>query len=209
VGSIGTESWTIVLKDGTKDVVKVDAETKIAGSSKVGDEVDVLFRPLPDGSALALLIAASVPLPTIPTERYEGVVKAIGPTSWTVGPKAGDRPDRLFAVSEKTTILGNPRVGDQVGILAERQSDGSFLAIVITKTTSISDAATQVVFEGVLNRSAADGSMGFGTWLVGDTRVLVSRLTAVLGEPKVGDRVRVEGFRVRDGSVMASRITKL
>ena len=51
--------------------------------------------------------------------------------------------------------------------------------------------------------------MGIATWLVGETKVIVSRLTIVLGEPKVGDRVRVEGLRVRDGSVMAARIAKL
>ena len=210
VEAIGTVSWTIVLRDGTKSVVKVDAETKVVGGPKVGDEVDILARQLPDGSILALLIAGFVPPPTVPTERYEGVVKAIGTTSWTVGPKAGDGPDRLFAVSEKTTILGGPKVGDEVGVLAAKQSDGSSLAIVITKTVSAPDVATQVAFEGVLNRIAADGSMmGIATWLVGETKVVVSRLTIVLGDPKVGDRVRVEGFRVRDGSVMASKITKL
>ena len=210
VEAIGTVSWTIVLRDGAKSVVKVDAETKVVGGPKIGDEVDILARQLPDGSILALLIAGFVPPPTVPTERYEGVVKAIGTTSWTVGPKAGDGPDRLFAVSEKTTILGSPKVGDEVGVLAAKQSDGSFLAIVITKAVSAPGVATQVAFEGVLNRIAADGSMmGIATWMVGDTKVVVSRLAIVLGEPRVGDRVRVEGFRVRDGSVMASKITKL
>ena len=61
-------------------------------------------------------------------------MKAIGTTSWTVGPKAGDGPDRLFAVSETTRILGDPKVGDEVGVLAEKQADGSYLAIVIAKT---------------------------------------------------------------------------
>ena len=209
VEAIGTVSWTIALRDGTKSVVKVDAETKVVGGPKVGDEVDILARQLPDGSVLALLIAGFVPPPTVPTERYQGVVKAIGTTSWAIGPKAGDRRDRLFAVSEKTTILGNPKVGDEVGVLAEKRADGSFLAIVIAKAASAPDVAAQVTFEGVLNRIAADGSMGVATWLVGDTKVLVSRLTIVLGEPKIGDRVRVEGLRVRDGSVMATRIAKL
>lgn len=211
VESIGTDSWTLVLRDGTKTVVKVDAETKVVGGPKVGDQVDVLARQLPDGSVLALLIAGFVPPPIAPTERYEGVVKAIGTASWTVGPTAGDGPDRLFAVGEKTRILGDPRVGDQVGVLAQRQADGSYLALVIARAALAPTVPKAVAFEGVLHRIAQAGTTGaaISTWLVGETKVTVSRLTVVLGEPKVGDRVRVEGLLVRDGSVMASRIAKL
>ncbi|HYN41316.1 MAG TPA: DUF5666 domain-containing protein [Thermoanaerobaculia bacterium] len=210
VESIGIVSWTIVLRDGTKSVVKIDAETKVVGSPKAGDVVDVLARQLPDGSLVAILIAGFVPPPTVTMERYQGVVKAIGPTSWTIGPKAGDGPDRLFGVSAKTRFLGDPKVGDEVGVLAEKQSDGSYLATVIAKVTPGPATTPAVTFEGVLNRISAEGSMGgLGTWLVGDTKVMVSRLTIVLGGPKVGDKVRVEGLRTPDGTVMATRITKL
>ncbi|MBK6403916.1 MAG: hypothetical protein IPF66_02080 [Holophagales bacterium] len=211
VESIGTDSWTLVLRDGTKSVVKVDAETKIVGGPKVGDQVDVLARQMPDGSVLALLIAGFVPPPTVQTERYEGMVKAIGTTSWTVGPTAGDGPDRLFAVSEKTRILGDPKVGDQVGVLAQRQTDGSYLALVIARAALGPAVPKAVTFEGIVHRITREESMGAAipTWLVGATTVTVSRLTVILGEPKVGDRVRVEGLLVRDGSVMAARIVKL
>lgn len=134
VDSIGTESWTLVLRDGTKTVVKVDAETKVVGNPKVRDEVDVLVRQLPDGSLLALLIAKAPITPPV---------------------------------------------------------------------------ATEVAFEGIVARIAADGPLGTATWLVGETKVLVSPVTTVRGEPGIGDRVRVEGFRGRDGVVMASRIAKL
>jgi hypothetical protein len=209
VEAIGTVSWTIALRDGTKSMVKVDAETRVVGAPKVGDEVDVLARQLPDGSLVAILIAKSIPPPTVPTERYQGIVRAIGPTSWTIGPKAGDGPDRLFAVSSKTRILGDPKIGDEAGVLAEKQADGSYLAIVIAKVTLAPPVGTAVAVEGTLNRIAPDGSMGLATWLVGDTKVIVSRMTTVRGEPKVGDRVRVEGIRGPDGSVMATRVTKL
>lgn len=211
VESIGTDSWTLVLRDGTKSIVKVDAETKVVGNPKVGDQVDVLARQLPDGSVLALLIAGFVPPPTFQTERYEGVVKAIGTTSWTVGPRAGDGPDRLFAVGERTKIVGDPKVGDQVGVLAQRQADGSYLALVIARAALGPSVPKAVAFEGIIHRITREESMGAAipTWLVGETTVTVSRLTVILGEPKVGDRVRVEGLQVRDGSVMAARIAKL
>ena len=209
VEAIGTVSWTIALRDGSKSVVKVDAETKIVGSPKVGDEVEVLARQLSDGSLVAILIARSVPPPHFPMERYQGVVKAIGPAAWTIGPKAGDGPDRLFAVSAKTRILGDPKIGDEVGVLAEKQADGSYLAIVIAKVALAPPVGAVVAFEGTLNRIATDGSAGLATWLVGDTNVIVSRMTSVRGGPKIGDPVRVEGIRGPDGSVMATKIAKL
>jgi len=209
VESIGTVSWTIVLKDGTKSVVKVDAETKIVGDPKVGDEVDILARQQSDGSLLALLIAAVVPPPTVPAEQYQGMVKSIGTTSWTVGPRVGEGPDRIFAVNGTTKVLGDPKVGDEVGVLAVKQTDGSFLAILIAKSATVPPVPAPVTFEGVVNRITADGSMGLATWLVGDTKVTVSRMTIVAGSPKVGDKVRVEGLKGMDGAVMAARVTKL
>lgn len=209
VEAIGSESWTIVLRDGTKSVVKVDTETKVVGGPKVGDVVDIVGRTLSDGSVLALVIASFVPPPTVPTERYQGVVKATGATSWTVGPKAGDGPDRLFAVNAKTRILGDPKAGDEVGVLAQAQADGSSLAIVIARTVPSPDISTQVTFEGVLVSMTADGTAGVATWRVGETKVIVSRMTVVVGNPRIDDRVRVEGLTLRDGSVMAARVTKL
>lgn len=209
VEAIGSESWTIVLRDGTKSVVKVDTETKVVGGPKVGDVVDIVGRTLSDGSVLALVIASFVPPPTVPTERYQGVVKTTGATSWTFGPKAGEGPDRLFAVNAKTRILGDPKVGDEVDVLAQAQADGSFLAIVIARTVPPPDVSTRVTFEGVLVSMTADGTAGVATWRVGETKVIVSRMTVVVGNPRVDDRVRVEGLTLRDGSVMAARVTKL
>lgn len=209
VGTIGTDAWTIVLADGSRSTVKVDAETKVVGDPKVGDEVDVLLRLLPDGSVLATLIVKFVAPPTVPTERYQGIVKSISPTSWTIGPAAGAGPDRLFAVNEATRILGDPKVGDAVGVLAQKRSDGSFLAVVIAKETVAPPVGTPVAFEGTLNRIDTEGAAGLSTWLVGETKVLVTRMTTVAGAPKVGDTVRVEGFRGPDGVVMAARIAKL
>ncbi len=214
VEAIGTASWTIVLRDGTKSMVKVDAETKVVGSPKIGDEVDVLARQLSDGSLVAILIAAFVPPPTVQMERYQGVVKAVGPASWTIGPKAGDGPDRLFAVSGRTRILGDPKVGDEVGVLAEKQADGSYLALVIAKV-AVTPPVAAVSFDGVVKSitlsasSTPAGATMVGTWVVDTTKVLVSRLTVVRGNPKVGDKVHVEGLKNADGTVAAALVAKI
>jgi len=207
VDSIGTDSWTIAHPDDSTTVVKVDSATKIVGDPKVGDTVEVLARTQPDGSLLAVLIAGFVPPPVLPTERYTGVVKEIGATSWTLGPKVGDGPDRVFAVNERTRILGSPAVGDEVGVLAQRQADGSHLALLIAKAVLAPPPLAEVAFDGVVKRV----SPGYpaGTWLVDETKVVVSRTTLVKGRPGVGDTVHVEGLRNPDGVVLARSIEKL
>lgn len=214
VASIGTDSWTITVKDGSKAAVKVSSETKVVGEPKVGDEVDVLARKQSDGSLLALLIAKFVAPPTVPTERYQGVVKSISTTSWTIGPKVGEGPDRIFAVNAQTKIVGDPKVGDEVGVLAQPQADGSYLAVAIVKVT-VAPPVNLVSFDGVVksitpaSASTPAGTAMAATWVVDTTKVLVSRVTVVKGEPKVGDKVHVEGLKNADGTVAAALIAKV
>lgn len=211
VASIGTASWSITLKDGTAQAVKVDAQTKFVGEPKVGDEVDVLASRQSDGTLLALLIAKTVAPPAADFERYQGTVKSISTTSWTVGPKVGDGPDRLFAVSAKTQIVGDPKVGDEVNVLAQKQADGSYLALVIAKVLPTVPVGA-VSFDGVVKSIAPPSSatgMGGAVWVVDATKVLVTRATTVTGDPKVGDRVHVEGLAAPGAPVAAKSITKL
>lgn len=202
VGAIGTDSWTLVLPDGTESVVKVDAATKIVGNPAVGDEVDVLARRQADGTLLAVVILKEVEPPAVGTERFEGIVKVIGETSWTIGPKAGDGPDRVFAVNERTKILGDPVVGDEVGVLAQRQPDGTSLALVIAEAI-VAPPVAEVTLEGVVKRIS--GAM----WQVDDTQVSVTRATVIRGNPGVGDTVRVTGVRMRQSVVLARLVEKL
>lgn len=211
VASIGTASWTITLADGAAQPVSVDARTKVVGDPFVGDTVDVLAQKQADGTLLALLISKTVVPPAAEFARYQGVVKSISTTSWTVGPKGGDGPDRVFAVNEKTQIVGSPAVGDEVGVLAQRRSDGSYLALVIAKVLPPVPVA-EVSFEGLVKSivgPASSTGAGAAVWTVDATRVLVTRATAVRGAPKVGDRVRVTGMRAPDGSVAARLVEKV
>ena len=206
VGSVGTESWTIVAADDTTTVVKVGTETKFNGDPKVGDTVDVLARRQSDGSLLAILIMKSVLPPTVETERFNGTVKAISTTSLTVGPKAGNRPDRLFTVNGETQLVGAPKVGDDVSVLARKQADGSWLALVVAKTATAGPTRMEVAFDGVVKSVAASPLKA--SWVVGTTEVFVTPMTRVKGDPRVGDTVHVEGLKSSDGSVWAKSIEK-
>lgn len=205
VASIGETAWTITLGDGSTVTVKIGPETKVTGSPKVGDTVDVLARPQSDGSLLAVAILRSIPPPSTSFERFEGVVKTIGPTAWTIAPKDGG-PDRTFAVDGSTKVLGSPVAGDRVGVLARKLEDGSWLAVVIAKATVSGPARAEVEFEGVV-KSISPGNPT-GVWIVGETKVVVTRMTVVRGDPKVGDTVEVEGLRNPDGVVQAEKIEK-
>lgn len=205
VASIGETAWTLTLADGSTLAVKVGTETKVTGAPKVGDTVDVLARPQSDGSLLAVAILKSVPPPAVTFERFEGVVKAIGATAWTISPKGGGS-DRTFAVDGETKVLGGPAVGDAVGVLAKKLDDGTWLAVVIAKTMLSGPARTEVEFEGVV-KSIPPGHPT-GVWIVGETKVVMTARTVVRGAPKVGDTVEVEGLRNPDGVVQASKIEK-
>lgn len=206
VASIGETAWTITLADGSTLAVTVGAETKVTGAPKVGDTVDVLARPQSDGSLLAVAILRSVPPPVVTLERFEGVVKSIGTTAWTIVPKDGGA-ERTFAVDGQTKILGSPAVGDAVGALAKKLDDGTWLAVVIAKATHVGPARNEVEFVGVV-KSVSPGRPS-GVWIVGETKVVVTSRTVVRGEPKVGDTVEVEGLKNPDGVVQASKIEKL
>ncbi len=207
VDKIGTESWTILGPADEVTVVKIGPDTKIVGEPKVGDAVEVLARRSSDGSLLAVLIAKAVPPPAVSTERYRGIVKEIQPAAWTIGPAVGLGPDRLFAVNERTRFLGEPKLGNEVDVLAQRQADGSWLALVIARTTLTDPGRIEVQLDGVV-KEIQPGRVA-GTWLVDDTKVVVSPITVVRGNPRVGDRVHVEGWKSPDGSVLAKLVAKL
>jgi len=130
VKSIGTESWVITASSGSDITVNVNAQTRIIGSPKVGDSVDVLANVDSANNYVAISI---MPSPAPPTQmRISGVVKSIGATTWVIGPAVGLGPDFLVQVNAQTKIVGDPKVGDHVDVVVLAGRDG-FLAISITK----------------------------------------------------------------------------
>lgn len=129
VKSIGTDSWVITNSQGTDITVVINPQTKIIGSPKVGDTVDVLANVDSANNYVAISIIGEIPLPQM---HLSGVVKSIGATQWVIGPAVGLGPDFLVQVNAQTKIVGNPQVGDHVDVVV--QPGTIFVAISITKT---------------------------------------------------------------------------
>lgn len=130
VKSIGTDAWVITDSRGRDISVSVNAQTKILGSPKVGDSVDILANVDSANNYVAISISIS-PAPTGQI-RLTGVVKSITGTQWVIGPAVGLGPDFLVQVNAQTRIIGNPQVGDRVEVVAQPGREG-FIAISITK----------------------------------------------------------------------------
>jgi hypothetical protein len=131
VKSIGADSWVITDGNGKDIVVVLNAQTKIIGDPKLGDEVDVLINVDSASSNVAVSIMKSI---TTPLQIHlSGWVSSISATSWTIsGPPGSMAPAFLIQVNAQTKISGDPRVGDRVDVIAKRSSTG-FVALSITK----------------------------------------------------------------------------
>lgn len=128
VESIGAESWTVKTERETITLV-VNAQTKIAGSPKVGDTVEVLYTIDSAHRYVAVSIIKFERLtPTF--QHFHGRVKTIGATSWTV---TVDGADRTFTVNENTKIMPGIAVGDPVDVVAVKRDDGTLLALTIVR----------------------------------------------------------------------------
>ena len=123
---IESDVWVI---DDTS--VRIDAQTRIAGSPKVGDTVEVLYRV--DNSHVNVAIAiVKLERPTIPqVTRISGRVRTIGAASWTITRENG--ADVQVAIERHTVIQPFITTGDRVEILAQQHENGTYTAILIAK----------------------------------------------------------------------------
>ena len=211
VVSEGSTSWVIAALGATtastaavNTTVKIDSSTKIVGSPALGDTVEVVATKQSDGSLLALGITkVAVPPPTPVTLR--GTVVSESSTSWVIAalgatPGATAAVNTTVKVDSSTKIVGSPAVGDTVEVVATKASDGSLLALVITKVAVPSAVTLQGVVVSIKGME----------WTVGNTKVNVTPLTVIVGSPKVGDTVKVQGIQLGASSVVeAAIITKL
>jgi len=128
VKSIGTDSWVITDSRHGDTTILVNAQTKILGSPKVGDTVDVLANV----DSAHNYVAISITISPMAQMHISGVVKSIGTTSWVIGPAVGLGPDFIVQVNAQTRIVGDPRVGDRVDVVVQAGMNG-FVALSITK----------------------------------------------------------------------------
>jgi hypothetical protein len=130
---------------------------------------------------------------------FRGAVQTITSTAWTI---AG----RTMQVDSDTKIVGDPKVGDTVDVLARVQNPppGSLapsylVALSIVKTTIIvppgpGDRATE--FDGTVESIppvATTGGAPLGHWKISSRDVIVNGLTKLDSGIAVGTSVHVKG----------------
>jgi hypothetical protein len=127
VKSIGTEAWVITV-DHHNTTFVVNASTKILGSPKVGDKVDVLYTVDTAHANVALSIIKSLEMPKI--VKFSGVVKSIATPLWVIT-RDDDHKDVTvdWPISVRISPVAN--VGDRVEVLGTENSDGTYTAIMI------------------------------------------------------------------------------
>lgn len=129
VKQIGTDSWIITDSNHNDITIAVNQQTRILGSPKVGDVVDVLANVDSAHNYVAIAITVS---PVNNVLHFTGVVKQTGANSWVIGPAVGLGPDRIVQITSHTLIVGNPQVGDRVDVVLDPTSALN-VAVSITK----------------------------------------------------------------------------
>jgi hypothetical protein len=180
------------------------AAIKDVSGLAVGQVVNVTAR-----FASATIIATSVqvtsftiPLPAILT----GTVKSIGTSSWVIIGKDGK--ETTVTIDAQTKIIGDPKAGDSVQVMATIDSAHNYNAIAIVKI-DLHDVTTTELHGTVKSIAATEWLIGGppGT-LVADFIVKISSKTVIYPGPKVGDHVVVVGSRDATGAFTATKISK-
>jgi hypothetical protein len=188
-------------------VVHVDANTEFSGESPSG-RIKGLAGLAPGQIADATVVATSLGLlavrvgahgypvpPPIPF-AFRGVVTSIATAQWTID-------DKVVGITNETRIVGDPKVGDTVDVLAKIQNPPNpgmgmpsrIVAIVITKAGVFPPPPTpgtgrEFIFDGLV-QSIPPSATQIGLWKIGGKDVNVTAGTEIVGNPKVGDAVHV------------------
>jgi hypothetical protein len=168
----------------------------------IGDLVKGMYATVgvvaSSGGLLATSVNAIGFLPPPELFAFRGAVQAITPTAWTI---AG----RVVQVDSDTKIVGDPKVGDIVDVVAKVHNPppGSLapsylVAVSIIKAPVITpppgDRATE--FDGIVESIPATPTAGgapLGHWKISSRDVLVNGLTKLDTGIVVGSAVHVKG----------------
>ena len=127
VKSIGTEAWVITIRDRDMTFV-VNPSTKILGSPKAGDRVEVFYNVDSAHANVALSIVKSFDAPKF--VEFTGVVKSVNPPLWVIT-REGDRKDVVVDWPESVRFPPVARVGDRVVVVGVENADGTYRAFAI------------------------------------------------------------------------------
>ncbi len=177
---ISTTQWTIAGR-----VVRVDALTHIDDGLAVGNMVEVRGFAATDGTLWALTIQSAI----ANAFRFTGVVQTIGANAWVVSGIS-------VTVNVSTTVEPGIVAGDRVAVVGQILPDGRWLA------TSIKRAALGTFdFVGVVTSTAP--------WVVDGKAIATDAHTQIDAGIQVGNRVRVRGRVLTDGTWLADSIEQL
>lgn len=133
VKSIGPDAWLIERERGDDLTLVIDAQTRIAGSPKVGDTVEVLYRVDSSHANVAISIIKferPAPPPVVDIFRFTGKVKSIAAREWTITRESGDQ---RVVIDPQSRIEPGIATGDTVEVLAQRKEDGTVIALAIVR----------------------------------------------------------------------------
>ena len=112
------------------------------------------------------------------------------------------------SVTSQTKIVGNPKIGDAVQVMANIDSAHNYLATAIVKI-DLNDKIAVEMHGTVASISATEWGIGGPPGsLTPVFLVKIASTTVLYPDPKVGDRVVVVGTRDSTGTLTATKIAK-
>ncbi|MCA9873720.1 MAG: FecR domain-containing protein [Anaerolineales bacterium] len=184
VEAIGA-TWTIAGQ-----TILVNDETIVGEGIAVGDSVRVEGLILPGGTLQAQSITRLEAAPGLPFQ-FSGIVQAVNGDSWTIS-------GQVVGVNGETAVADGIIVGDVVAVQGWILEDGTWLATEIRRQT---ETLPTFEFTGVVQSVDPWQAAGIGF----ETRPW----TIIAPGIAVGDRVRVHGSILSDGTWVADTIMPL
>lgn len=180
------------------------AAIKGVGDLAAGQVMNVIARF--SGGAIVATHLQLISFTIQPSTILLGTVKSIAPTAWVITSKEGK--ETTVAVNAQTKIVGDPKVGDSVQVMANIDSAHNYVATAIVKLDFHQDTTIEV--HGIVK------SISPSEWVIGgppgtlapDFIVTISRTTVIYPDPKVGDNVVAVGTRDSKGTFTATKIGK-
>jgi len=187
VDSITPAAWTVAGQ-----LVLVNEQTRIEPDLAVGDAVQVTGIIVAGGGLQAERIEGLNRQAAQPF-TFTGLVETTGPGSWTISGVA-------VAVNDNTVRDDDVAVGDLVRVDGRILSDGTWLAEQIRQLSDADDDddLPGFVFTGLVQ--------SIDPWRVAGIAFATRDWTAVAPGIAIGDRVRVRGVILSDGTWVATSV---
>ena len=200
IESVGTDSFGLLHR-----TVLVDSRTVLSGENGAGpvhglSDLKAGMRAgawvVADGDTLTATKVVAHGNPAVSSYfSFRGAVTEIGTAAWKIG-------DFVIGVTADTQIVGDPRVGDTVDVLAKEINPPNpamgmpsrIVAVSIVKVGATPTPAPgrTVSFAGPVQKMPPSGTLGL--WQIADRLVTATGLTKITGTPIVGSQVVVTGY---------------